>query len=150
MTLTTREMIAVFDPQLQIGASLTNDELRRLFKCSPYGGMRRSKRTGTLVIVDGGPSSSTPYKDRRGEDVLYYTGMGQRGDQSLDARQNKTLNESATNGVDVHLFEYEGTDSYTYMGQVELAGTPTEESQPDADGVARRVIIFPLRAKPTV
>jgi len=40
-----------FDPGLQFGAEIDNDRLCDIFKCSPQGGMRRSKQTNTLVIV---------------------------------------------------------------------------------------------------
>ena len=40
-----------FDPGISIGAELSNNELRQLYKCGNMGGMRRSKQTGTLVVV---------------------------------------------------------------------------------------------------
>ena len=43
------------------------------------------------------------YSDDWDGDTLLYTGMGQKGDQSLTFAQNKTLAESNSNGVTVHL-----------------------------------------------
>lgn len=40
-----------FDPGISTGKELTNNEMRELFKCGNMGGMRRSKKTGTLVII---------------------------------------------------------------------------------------------------
>lgn len=36
-----------FNPEICIGAELSNGELREVFQCGNMGGMRRSKRTGT-------------------------------------------------------------------------------------------------------
>lgn len=84
--------------------------------------MRRSKRTNTLVIVSNHVESV--YDDRWINDVLHYTGMGQVGPQSLEFNQNRTLSESPTNGVAVHLFEVFTKRVYTYIGEVVLAGAP--------------------------
>ena len=89
----------VFDPNLKQGDILINDDICRTFKCSPQGGMRRSKRTNSLVIVSDHTKSI--YEDRWEKDIFHYTGMGLNGDQSLSFAQNKTLNESQTNEVDV-------------------------------------------------
>jgi len=127
------------------GAMLNNDELTATFLCSGQGGMRRSKRTNTLVIVSNHVESV--YDDRWINDVLHYTGMGQVGPQSLEFNQNRTLNESPTNGVAVHLFEVFTKRVYTYIGEVVLAGKPYQEQQLDAEGSNRPVWVFPLRLK---
>jgi 5-methylcytosine-specific restriction protein A len=88
--------------QLEIGTTLNNDQLCDIFKCSPQGGMRRSKKTNSLVIVSNHVESI--YDDRWLKNILHYTGMGQKGDQRLDYAQNKTLAESDRNGVAVYLF----------------------------------------------
>ena len=64
-------------------------------------------------------------------DVIHYTGMGTVGDQRIDATQNKTLSESRTNGVAVHLFEVFEDKDYTYVGEVYLCNEPYQEIQPD-------------------
>lgn len=125
------------------GAVITNDELTDYFTCSNNGGMRRSHATNTLVLVSD--HTKGIYDDRWVDDVLQYTGMGLRGPQRLDFAQNRTLAESETNGVAVHLFEVFEPGQYTYIGEVALAGSPYEEEQPDADGVPRLVWVFPLR-----
>ena len=44
--------------------------------------------------------------------------MGLRGDQIIDRNQNRTLDESKINDVDLHLFEKFSEGDYTYMGRV--------------------------------
>lgn len=79
--------------------------------------------------------------------MLHYTGMGQEGDQKLDFAQNRTLKDSAKNGVTVHLFEVFKDTEYTYAGIIELAGLPYEEIEPDKNNNKRIVYKFPLRLK---
>lgn len=75
------------ESQLVPGAKLNNTELCEAFGCSPQGGMRRSHKTNTLVIVSNHIKSI--YDDRWGGDILHYTGMGSKGDQSLTFQQIK-------------------------------------------------------------
>jgi 5-methylcytosine-specific restriction protein A len=126
---------------LEIGKELNNDELQQIFKCSPQGGMRRSRKTNTLVIVSNLIKSI--YKDRydEGESILYYTGMGTVGDQSLLFAQNKTLAESNGNGVSIHWFEVLKDRVYTYKGVVNLIADPYIEAQPDANNNLRQVYV---------
>ena len=107
--------------------------------------MRRSKKTNSLVLVSNHYTSI--YEDRWVDGLLHYTGMGQSGDQDLNRSQNRTLNESRSNGVSVHLFEVfgpKGTD-YHYRGRVILDGDPFQESQLDEHSESRLVWVFPLR-----
>ena len=127
------------------GAEINNERLCEVFGCGPQGGMRRAHKTGTLVIVSNHVESI--YDDRWIDGILHYTGMGQRGDQTLAGNQNKTLAESASNGVAVHLFEVHQPQTYTYDGEVTLAGEPYQESQIDVDGNTRKVWVFPLKPK---
>ena len=131
-----------FDPHVPPGTVLANRELAAIFKCSTQGGMRRSKTTNTLLITT---SRDALYFDRWHDGVLHYTGMGQSGDQSLEGAQNRTLAESASNGVAVHLCEVFATNEYTYLGRAMLAGEPYQQVQPDREGKSRRVWMFPLR-----
>ncbi|AQU99765.1 HNH endonuclease [Desulfococcus multivorans] len=134
------------------GETIDNNELCAIFKCSTQGGMRRSHKTGTLVIISNHVKSI--YVDRRQGNILHYTGMGTKGDQSLEFMQNKTLAESGRNNIEVHLFEVFKAGEYTYDGRVELEEKPYTEPQRDAEGNSRLVWIFPLRlvsgAPPTI
>ena len=128
---------------ISAGDVIDNDRLTEIFKCAPQGGMRRSKGTGTLVLVTNDVKSI--YSDEWQDDILMYTGMGTEGDQSLEFHQNRTLAESDRNGVELHLFTVKKPREYTYVGRVELAGPPEQGTQPDKHGAMRRVWRFPLR-----
>lgn len=132
---------------IQIGTNLKNDDLCTIFMCSPQGGMRRAHRTNSLVLISN--HINAIYDDRWSDDgkILYYTGMGQTGDQSLNGNQNKTLFESQSNDISVHLFEVFDDQVYTYSGLVELTEEPYQETQLDRLGNNRKVFVFPLKLK---
>lgn len=132
---------------LIVGQHYDNDTISKVFKCGNMGGMRRSHTTNALVIFSD--HTKGLYEDRwqtnGEEDILHYTGMGQTGHQDINFAQNKTLNESQTNGVRVYLFETFVEGEHIFRGQVELAGDPYQEIQNDIDDQPRNVWIFPLR-----
>lgn len=134
-----------FNPGLKIGQVVTNDEIRNIFKCGNMGGMRRSNTTNTLIIVTD--HTKGLYDDRWEGDTLHYTGMGKNGDQDINFAQNRTLNESNINGVDVFLFEVVKEREYTFLGPIVLCDTPYQEEQPGEDGRKRKVWIFPVKLK---
>jgi hypothetical protein len=70
-----------FEHNLNSGDTINNSQLTDIFKCSPQGGMRRSRRTNTLVIVSD--HTRGIYEDRWIDDILHYTGMGLEGDQRI-------------------------------------------------------------------
>lgn len=129
---------------LKHGMILDSSDLLEVFGCSPQGGMCRSYKTNTLVLIS---DQTKLYHDRWADDVFLYTGMGQRGDQNFFYSQNKTLYESRANGVEVHFFEVTHPKQYTYQGIFELAGTPYMEKQTDQDDESRQVCIFPIKRK---
>lgn len=137
-----------FKPPFEIGAVVSNAVMTEVFKVGNMGGMRRSKTTGTLVLISD--NTKGLYKDKWNEGILHYTGMGKIGDQAIDRTQNKTLAESKENGVEVHLFEVNEPGKYTYSGVMELAGKPYQETQPDDNGNSRKVWMFPLKKKTAV
>tara|TARA_B100000780_G_scaffold102899_1_gene72004 strand:+ start:204 stop:1028 length:825 start_codon:yes stop_codon:yes gene_type:complete len=130
--------------QINKGDVINNEELTELFKCSTQGGMRRSHKTNTLVLVSNHVKSI--YSDRWFGKELHYTGMGSSGDQTLGT-QNKTLYESNLNRVEVHLFEVFELREYTYQGIVVYNGKGYQENQTDIDGDKRKVWMFPLELK---
>ena len=132
-----------FIPPFEIGDIISNTEIIEAFKVGNMGGMRRSKKTGTLVIISD--NTKKLYRDKWNNGILQYTGMGKTGDQILSGTQNKTLAESNTNGIEIHLFEVDNPGEYKYLGVVELAGQPYQEIQPDQNGTPRKVWMFPLR-----
>lgn len=136
----------MFDPNLRIGQVLKNADIVEVFKCGNMGGMRRSRKTNTLVIVSD--YTKGLYHDKWIGGVLHYTGMGKSGDQDINWAQNKTLAECDTNGVDVHLFEVIDMGEYIYCGRIELVGKPYTDKQPGDDGKERQVWMFPIRPVP--
>ncbi|MDX7997959.1 HNH endonuclease [Xenorhabdus sp. Reich] len=128
---------------LKPGEKFDNKLLCNTFACSPQGGMRRAYRTNTLVIISNHVKSI--YGDRWEGKTLHYIGMGTKGDQTLTFAQNRTLAESKSNGVKVHLFEVFKDKEYTYVGKIELVDDPYTEQQPDADGNDRLVYVFPVK-----
>jgi 5-methylcytosine-specific restriction protein A len=131
---------------MQQGDIVENDTICRNFLCSPQGGMRRSLRTNSLVLISG--TRHSVYVDRWDGDVFHYTGMGLHGDQSLYDGQNWTLVSSPKNGVKVYLFEAIEKNRYRFEGQVELAADPYQEQQIDSEHRSRLVWVFPLRRTP--
>jgi len=128
----------------------SNQDITRVFLTSPQGGMRRSKRTNSLVLIAkiSTNSGDNPYEDRwQNDGYFHYTGMGRIGDQSLDYMQNRTLAESGTNHVNIYLFESSHANEYRYCGEVRLAAAPYVIQETDATGKLRRVYKFPLAIK---
>lgn len=134
-----------FTPMLKVGECISNEDLTKIFKVGNMGGMRRSKQTGTLVIISD--HTKGLYQDKWIGDVLHYTGMGKNNDQTLSGNQNKTLAESEKNGVEVHLFEVLRPSKYIYLGKVHLCGAPYQEVQKDDSGKIRKVWMFPIQTE---
>lgn len=128
---------------LNPGTIIDNNQLIKLFQCSTQGGMRRSHKTNTLVLVSNHLKSL--YDDRWIDDVFHYTGMGTEGDQSLDYMQNKTLTTSNATDITIHLFEVFEDKKYTYMGEVYLASEPYSEIQLDNNNMNRLAWVFPIQ-----
>lgn len=124
---------------------LTNEKISVLFKCGIMGGMRRSHKTNSLVLI--ADFTKKIYCDRWCGSVFHYTGMGKSGNQEINYKQNKTLAESEFNGINVYLFEVLVKKRYIFKGQVYLCGEPYQEKQPDENNKMRNVLIFPLKIK---
>lgn len=127
---------------LALNQSYTNADLSAVFQCGNMGGMRRSLKTNSLVLIS---KHGSCYQDNWKDGVLHYTGMGKVGNQSFDFARNKTLAESDTNGVEVYLFESFEPNSYLYRGRVCLAGQPYYDYEKGDDDYERQVVKFPLQ-----
>lgn len=138
--------MSYYDCGLDIGQSISNADIVRIYKCGNMGGMRRSHATNTLVIITD--YTKGIYHDKWIGGTLHYTGMGKNGDQDINWSQNATLNESNYNGVDVHLFEVLDEGRYIFCGHVKLIEKPYLDTQPGEDGFSRKVWIFPVRPVP--
>ena len=129
--------------KFKLGQIVTNSDIIAEFQCGNMGGMRRSKATNSLIIISD--HTKGLYEDKWYGDILHYTGMGKNGDQDLFFRQNKTLAQSETNGVEVHLFEVFVPTEYIYRGIVSLMDKVYQDNQKGEDGVPRKVWMFPLK-----
>lgn len=125
------------------GDIINNQQISTLFSVGTQGEMRKSNKTNTLVLISD--QTKDFYKDEWKGDIFHYTGMGLTGDQDKNYSQNKTLTNSKSNGVEVHLFEVFSSGQYTYQGIFELADKPYEQIQKGQSGNNRKVVIFPLK-----
>lgn len=118
-----------FLPNLKPGQELSNKQLSEIFRCSTQGGMRRSNRTNSLVVISD--HTKGYYKDEWDKEnkIFYYTGMGKTGNQQLNYAQNKTLNESNINNAKVYLFEVFEGGKYIFQGQAKLSASPYQDDQ---------------------
>lgn len=132
--------------KLELNKIYTNNEIADIFKCSTSGGMKKSKRTNSLVLVAKHGDSS--YEDSWTDDnILYYTGMGLTGDQDINFRYNKDLAFSNETDIKVYLFESFVDNEYYYRGEVYLCGEIFSVMEPDIEGNMRKVYKFPLKPK---
>lgn len=134
-----------FSPPLRPGESVDNRRLAKIFRCSPQGGMRRSLATNSLVLICDHTQSI--YRNRWGNEIFHYMGIGLFGDQDLAHGPNRTLAGIPANGVSAFLFERYEKGAYTYIGEVEPAGPPYQETQKDRKGRLRKVWVFPLQLR---
>ena len=126
------------------GKTYHHTEITKAFIGQNEGGMRKSNTTNTLHLISDHTKNS-PYRDVFDGNRVYYCGMGQTGHQDLNSVQNKTLNESNVNGVDVYLSEVSKKTYYYFRGRVKLVDKPYQEEQLDINGDLRNVWIFPLQ-----
>lgn len=128
------------------GQYYTTYEIQQTFKHNRFRGMRYSRTTKTLVLIVDYVKSI--YEDKWDGDILYYTGMGKNGNQSLEFMQNKRLAKSNEEGTEVYVFEifkHNMSRKYFFTGQVILNDEPYEELQYDENNQLRKVWIFPLK-----
>ena len=60
----------MFNPELSIGQELKNSDIVEIFKCGNMGGVRRSKKTNTLVLISD--YTKGIYHDKWIGGVLHY------------------------------------------------------------------------------
>lgn len=130
-----------FDPHLEIGEVVTNDKINEIFGVDKQQGIRTSKKHNYIVIVS--KNFNGQYDDQWKDDYLiYYTGVGQSGDQTIEKGRNKTLANANNDHKEIFFFESEKAGEYVYRGLCDLVGDPIESTQK-----GRRVYLFPLRLR---
>ena len=126
------------------GTVMSNHDIVITFKCGLQGGMRRSLKTNSLVLISTKEQMEILNVHKTGNKNRWdFIGMGRNGDQKLDYLQNKTLLESNENGVHIYLIIKENNE-YIFIDRVLLIDNPVLKSQKDEDGRVRRVWVFPL------
>lgn len=127
-----------------VGEAISNKTLYTTFKCACEGGVRYSSAYHVLVLVSNFVDprhTGGMWKDG----ILYYTGAGRSGDQSLEKGSNKRLCEFLQGGLPIYYFEVRTQGRYTFRGRLEAGGKPFQREEPGADGASRKAWIFPLR-----
>jgi len=127
---------------LKINSIYSQKDIQNILGITIMRGMNFKIDSNRLVLVRNHIKSI--YTDRQEGDVLYYTGEGRIGDQSLTGANKRLLNSNEEQ-IEVHLFEVFKRTEYTYKGIVHLVGEPLKEIQEDENGNDRTVYIFPLQ-----
>jgi 8-oxo-dGTP diphosphatase len=128
--------------QFNVGKVYNRSDLISAFGGSFMRGMNVCNKTGTLVLISK-HTRNRIYGDAFKNDLMIYTGEGQRGDQSLSGG-NRKLYYSEIEKTPVHLFVVFNKSEYTYYGLVKLIDNIYYEDEIDVDGTLRKVIRFPL------
>jgi len=82
----------MFIEDLKIDQILENKEIAEIFLCSNQGGIRKSKKTNTIVLL--AKFNNCSYQHRKEGDILYFTGMGKKGNQEMK-RQKELISNPA-------------------------------------------------------
>jgi HJR/Mrr/RecB family endonuclease len=135
--------------QFVVGQKYTNDQIRYSLNLENLGGIRPSvgKRAQlqhlavmTALETARKRKQENPYEDRIEGDVLLYTASGKEGDQKLEGK-NKRLLEQYQSPVPFYGFANEGRQVYQFLGLLELL-RHYQETQLDKSGSFRSVWIF--------
>lgn len=135
-----------------VGHKYTNDQIRYSLNLENLGGIRPSVGKGSrlqhLAVMTALETArkrkqENPYEDRIEGDVLLYTASGKEGDQKLEGK-NKRLLEQYSSPVPFYGFANEGRQVYQFLGLLELL-RHYKEVQLDKEGSLRSVWIFEFR-----
>ena len=137
------------------GEFYEHDDIWPKLKIGNAGGIRPSDENKIVVLFWNAPnekrddtsdSMSNIYLDRYDQEsgLIYYTGKGQEGDQTLNGYNGRIAN-AKQNGDAIHFFrQYQKGHSRQYMGEVEFVEYSVER-QPDKNGNERNVYLFILK-----
>lgn len=135
--------------EFRVGEFYTNDQIRFSLKLENLGGIRPSissdKTLHHIAVMTTTEESrklicENPYCDRIEDNVLIFTAQGREGDQELRGR-NKRLIEQYVLPIPIYGFINEGSQTYTFLGLLELL-RHYQESQADRRKKLRKVWIF--------
>ena len=135
--------------EFELGKKYKRDDLISAFGGSFMRGINICKKTNTIVITSK-HTGNRIYDDKLFEgDIMYYTGEGQEGNQTL-AFGNKAIYEAKDKNIPIHLFVVFKKTEYTYYGEVEVVDQPFFADERDVKGTMRKVIKFPMMQKTSV
>ena len=137
-------MNAIATVPVAVGDVLSHQEVCQTFHVGISGGIRYSKRHKWVVLI--ADYRNLLYDNRWANDIFYYTGTGQEGNQSLTHPHNARVCNSTADHTQLFVFEVSRDANYHYSGQFELAANPFTEIQTDINATERWVWVFPLRA----
>lgn len=135
-----------------VGQSYTNDQIRYSLNLENLGGIRPSIKKGvgmqhlalmTTLDTANKRKLENPYDDRIEGDILLYTASGKKGDQKLEGK-NRRLLEQYNSPIPFYGFANEGKQIYQFLGLLELM-RHYQEAQFDKSGGLRSVWIFEFR-----
>lgn len=127
---------------LTINETYSQKDIQKLLNITIMRGMNYKIESNRLILVRNHIKSI--YDDKQEGNILFYTGEGRSGDQTLTG-MNKRLLDSLQNKTEVHLFEVFTVKEYTYKGLVTLRNPPIVETQTDENDENRLVYVFPLQ-----
>lgn len=125
----------------EINCIYTNSDLYLMFNDFIRGIRYNSKKNIIAVIT----SHDSLYGDSWDNDILYYTGDGQEGDQTPTSAGNKALLSASKNNSKIYLFDKITTNKYYFRGEVIIAGSVRIGKEYDKNYKLRQVIKFPLK-----
>lgn len=129
---------------LEINKKYTNKDIIDKFGGNHQKGIRISSDKKNIILITKNTIDNL-YNDQWEGEILYYTGMGRKGDQVLN-RENKELKDSKFNpDITIHLFEVFKDSEYTYAGTVKLCDEVIIVDEEDVEGKMRKVFKFPLK-----
>lgn len=105
-------------------------------------GMVYTKTNNTLVLISKHTKDKI-YEDELRDGKIYYTGMGQHGDQVIALGNKRLINAKQDNTV-VYMFLVYKQNEYTFYGRVSLDDAYYYDLEPDQKGSVRKVLKFPL------
>jgi restriction endonuclease Mrr len=135
--------------EFKVGERYTNDQIRFALNVENLGGIRPSvdekKNLNHLVILTTTDHyekniSDNPYHDRIENNVLIYTAQGRTGDQEINGR-NRRIVEQYASPIPFYGFSNEGRQTYIFLGLLELL-RHFQEYQIDRKNILRKVWIF--------
>lgn len=130
---------------LKVYHAYTLNDIKEAFDNGAFqfgGGMIYTASNNTLVLTSK-YTKDRMYQDEIRDGKIFYTGMGQVGDQILTFG-NKRLVDAKRDNTEVHIFLVYKQNEYKYYGRVELRDPYYYDIEPDKAGNMRKVLKFPL------